>query len=541
MKKNWRRSPIPAGPTIKTTRSAWVAVVLLAAPAVWAKADLDKQYSLDSIGFLKSTDNMDGLFSEYVQQAYREAFAHQSRFRVQDLGKADALLSKSKIPYAKLVLDPKILRQLAQSMKVDTLIRTHIGKEGPRYRVSLEWIKTTIPITQLADETFVIDERPQEAAGATGAQSGLKSEDIQSELQKGVLRLVDHVPFKGTVSGRDGDTVTANLGGDAGIKPGDTLIVGTLDEVRLHPLLHAVVDWRLTQTGRLQVETVDESLSFSRVTSEEPGRKVARQQKIMQVIPAVEVQPSAADALTTSPQGRPKTPSSEESEMPKLGWGSGGIWLGSYHREFSSQGTAASNGGGGFLVGVKTDNQLWLTPEWFTELGVGAGYSNFSQKNLVTNSTSGSGDSASVFNLRFDVGYTYLPAGNIFGPKGWIRFGYRVTNYSLPISAANLTGPASFKGLFIGVGGELPIRAQYGLALNLDFGLLPSTSVPAYFNGASDSVTDVSFFVGAYYRYSSRMTVRAGFDVMAQSATYLNGGALTERVVAFGPSLLYYF
>src|SRR4051812_43818557 len=89
-----------------------------------ASAELDRRYSIETVGFLKSWDNVDGLFSEYVARAYREYFAHQSRFLVQDLGKADAILSHAKIPYAKLIDDPEVLLQLSRSARSQSILRT---------------------------------------------------------------------------------------------------------------------------------------------------------------------------------------------------------------------------------------------------------------------------------------------------------------------------------------------------------------------------------------------------------------------------------
>src|SRR6478609_5668088 len=66
-----------------------------------ATAELDHRYALETLGALRSWDNVDGLFGDYVKTAYQEYFSHQSRFRFQDLSKVDSALMTAKIPYQK--------------------------------------------------------------------------------------------------------------------------------------------------------------------------------------------------------------------------------------------------------------------------------------------------------------------------------------------------------------------------------------------------------------------------------------------------------
>src|SRR4051812_30100064 len=108
MKKNFLR---------KNFTSSLICLLLLFAAPARASSELDRAYALETVGFLRAWDNVDGLFADYVGAAYKDYFARQSRFVLQDLSRADYVLNKSKLPYNKVIEDHEILTQLARSMR----------------------------------------------------------------------------------------------------------------------------------------------------------------------------------------------------------------------------------------------------------------------------------------------------------------------------------------------------------------------------------------------------------------------------------------
>jgi hypothetical protein len=193
-------------------------------------------------------------------------------------------------------------------------------------------------------------------------------------------------------------------------------------------------------------------------------------------------------------------------------------------------------------VGAKGKVELWLTRDWFADLGFGYGSSGYSQKNAASGAaTSGSSVSASVFQFKTDVGYTLFASDDFFGPRAWGKLGYHSTSYSLPASSVERTGSSSFTGLFLGVGGDLPIRGDYGALFDLDFGFINGASESGYSTPNVKSSSNVQFRVGGYYRLQPRLTLRIGFDVTAQGADFDGGGSVSNKVVSIGPSLQYYF
>jgi hypothetical protein len=493
---------------------------LLSAPDGRASPELDRKYSLERVGFLRAWDNVDGLFADYVRQAYTDFFAHQSRFVLQDLSKSDEILSKSKIPYSKVIEDPAILSQLARTLRSETIIRTRIRKEGPQYRFNLDWLHAPA-MDVLATDTFALTEM----------------QDVKASLQQALERLIAKVPLKGQVTGRDNNSVTVNMGTLSGIHRGDTLVIATLEEVKKHPLLHEIVDWRFATTGKVEVDQVDEAITFGRVTEEEEGHQIGRYQKVTQIIPRAA--PTGPPILDDKDKVNPDEP-------PRLGWVAGGVDFGSYSRQYSALNNTTGKTGGGFLLGAQADGQVWLNREWFAEFGLGYAFWPYSQQDLKTNADSElSGATGGGLSYKADFGYTYLVSGEFFGPRGWIKVGYMSVSYDLAQDSDNLISPTVFRSVFLGIGGDLPIRDRFGALLNLDFGLFTfgkETTTPAgALSGDFNSASGIQFFAGGYYRLNNRMTIRAGIGLTSHSVEFSKGASLSQKMITFAPALIYYF
>lgn len=508
----------------------WLTLLFLLTeiPAL-GSSELDRQYKLETIGYLKSFDNMDGLFSEYVDSAYKEFFSHQTRFILNDLSKADAILSRSKLPYSKVLHDREILAQLSRTTRTESIIRTEVRKQGREYYFIQEWLHGP-HMELMATETFGMQE-PSD--GKPFAPSAL-SELITSHLEA----LIKKVPFFALVTGRDNNSVTINLGVGSKIKKGDVLSVSTLDEVKTHPLLNQVLDWKLSPTGKVTVEQIEDGMAFCRILEEEPNREISRFQKItlIQNTPSKETSPVIHEKINETPR--------DPGEMPTLGWVSGGLTLGSFSRQFSSLAGAISNTGSGIALGAQAEGEIWLTQTWFANAQFGYDFWNYSQTATSTGTPSAASASGGVggsfSTLKLDLGYAYLINGDFYGPKGWVKFGIKNLDYGLPISSTENTGPVSFTSFFVGIGGSMPIRGPWGVITNLNFRLL-SLVGQSWVSDTISGNSDIEFYLGGYYQLNPRMSIKAGFEVIATGLDFTAGSTLSQKTITFAPSLLYYF
>ncbi len=487
----------------------------------FASPELDRQYALTSIGILRAWDNVDGLFGDMVTKTFSEHLADQSRFVVQDLTKANQLLMSSKVSYAKVIEDPEVLGTLAKNFKIDSFLRTKIYKEGPNYRFTIDWVH--------AQKLQLIASESVEVAEPFKGEGKLGTEEFRGALRSALDRLIAHVPFKGSVTGRDQTSVTVNLGITSGIKKGDTLVFATLDEVKFHPLLKTIVDWRLTPTGKATVDEVDDGLAFAKVDTEEYGRQILRFQKIVQIIPAAESVSIASQSLDTEAMEK------KAKEPPRIGYIAPGLMLGSASRE------TATNTGSGMLYGLKAEAQSWFTSNVFGELRFAYGTAGFTQKSISTQTTNLEGVSTSFSQYRLSLGYFYHVTSNFFGPKGWVKGGLQGTTYGLPLDSTTQTAKASYSGFFLGLGGDLPVRGDYGAILDVDFGVFGTGTDEGNFFGSSSGSSSLNVFVGGYGWIEPKMKLQVGIDFKSHSMDFLNGASISNRVFAISPSLLFYF
>jgi hypothetical protein len=492
-----------------------------ASPRANASPELDRQYSLSTIGILRAWDNVDGLFGDLVTKTYTEHLAGNSRFVVNDLSKANAILQSSKLPYAKVIEDPDLLGQISKALRIDTFLRTKVYKEGPNYRFTVDWIHA--PKLQLiASDSFQV-EQPFRGEGKFGTA------EFRTALTGSLDRLIAKVPFKGSVTGRDQTSLTVNLGTTSGVAKGDTLVLATIDEVKFHPLLKTIVDWRLTSTGKAVVDEVEEGMAFARIEVEEFGRQIARFQKVVQIIPAPD-RPEIEDRVLDREAMEKKA-----GEPPRIGWIAPGMLLGKLSRD------TGRDSGSGLLYGFKADAQAWFTSDFFGELRYAYGASGYSQKDITTQAPTLDGVTLSMSQMRLALGYFYHVTSNFFGPKGWAKVGYQSTSYTLPENTTAQTGKVSFSGLLIGVGGELPVRQDYGVILDLDFGLMGGGTEQAGIFGTASGATSVNFFAGGYIWFEPKLRLQLGLDFKSHSLDFVSGASVSYKSFALAPSLLFYF
>ncbi len=493
-----------------------------------ASFEVDTSFELGSIGVLRSSDNMDGLFTEYVTSAYKDYFAHQTRFIFNDISSVDGTLDRSNLPYNKLIMDRDILVQLAKSSHSQTILRTQVIKEGTEYHFILDWLHA--PHLELLG-TFEF--RVEDLSNG----KSLAVESLNTALKQALSKLIGKIPFQGQITGRDGNSVTINLGTHEGIRKGDILSIGTLDEVRLHPLLKRIVEWKSSSTGRIEVEQVEEGISFCKMLEEDPGREVARAQKIFQIQKPTFQQTNIVSESVEKPA--PSMP----SEMPQIGNLSFSLFPAFYDRQFSNP-YGISNSGGGIAYGAAASGEILLTREWFAGLDFKFSFLNFSQNEISTGTQTpasrNGGVSQSAFTYKFYLGYLYLLNGDLFGPKGWLKGGFKSDSFNVPITVDEFTGPISFNSFFIAVGADLPLRNKWGAIANLSFRLTTSIT-QSWLEDTENSTLDVEFYLGGYYRLNTNSTLKLGIEVVSNGATFETGAGLNQKTVSIVPSLLYYF
>src|SRR5690242_8550870 len=71
-------STISSGMMRSLTLLAFLFISPLESPIASANSELDRRYGLETVGFIRAIDNVDGAFADYIAAAYQDYFARQS-------------------------------------------------------------------------------------------------------------------------------------------------------------------------------------------------------------------------------------------------------------------------------------------------------------------------------------------------------------------------------------------------------------------------------------------------------------------------------
>lgn len=503
-------------------------------------SQLDHQYSLDTVGALKAWDNVDGLFTQYIDDAYRNYFSKQSRYKWVETESSLRTIQKSKLPYDKIIEDKEVLSEVARNSRAQTLLRTKIFKEGANYRFQIDWLHA--PRMNVIVQEEMLLEQP-------GPGKSFGSYEINEKITGALNRMSDRFPIKGKVTGRDQDSITVDLGRNQRLKPGDELAISSIEDVKIHPITKHIVDWRFDPVGRIQVMNADDQISFAKILYEEQGRQITRGQKITQIIPAGSPGATASQGMRDA-QGNLKTDGADEDsdsidkpfKNPTLGWVAFGVNLGSYSRDYTDTSVTPNQGrtGSGIYLGGKAEVELWLKKDLFVDLGFMYGVSSYTPNDIATAQPTATQIEASTTDIKFALGYLNYFTSDLYGPKVWFRLGYHSLKHSVTANTADYSVPVSYSGVFAGLGGDFPVRNRWGALLTLDFGLFKSAKETPIMSGTATGSTDVNFFVGGYYFMNRQFRLRLGVDATFNSIQFPTANS-NQKIVTFGPSIQYYF
>ena len=497
---------------------------------------LDRRMNWERIGCLRAGDHQAGAYATPVAEAYQRYFAQQSRFRLVELRRFEALLrasptqGRAPIDYSSLIQDSEVLGQIARQAKLDTLVRTQIQEIGDHREVRLDWFEriSDQPLARIASVRFDL---PQ-----LGYATPIDPAVLDERLGQALDALWREVPFLGRITGRDDSLITLDLGRQDGVKLGDQFLVGTIQNVEVHPKLRTLVNWKMENVGLIQVDQTEAHLSFAHIVREDnPANPLAAPQKLLRKLGTF----TAPLRDTPIPAPTPLEPIEERARFGSIHLSALG---GRYARDLSRgiPETAGNSWSGGIQGGV----QLWLTRAWYTEVQLRFFNGTYNQTNLENGmpspATQLGGVNQTLYGVIVTGGYTHHLSADPLGTRASVRVGYRSTQTNLPLSTLESTAPMSLNSFFVGLGGAFAVGDHWGFLTTIDFRLF-SVVRQAFEPTPQTGITDVEFNLGAYWHLDPRLELRFGLGVLAQGVDFGEQANFTQKLVTLGPTLLYYF
>lgn len=484
--------------------------------SVCALADTDPNQTLNfkKIYIAPSEDNVEGVYRETIEQAYRAVFEKNPRFEL-----------------------------VGSEASADSIVKTKVEKRSTSTEIEMGLYLNP------NGEKFTEQKMSISSAAA--------SDEITTAAKKGLKNLLKKIPFYGSVTGREGDKITIDIGSGNGLHEGDLVQFSKIENIKRHPLLKTVLDVQMEYVGTAQIDVVENSIAFATVKNEASDTKISRLHKVTGVESPPETSTKTSNEQSDEfPESgfiasRDKVVASR-SDRPEIGFIGIGPFLGMFSASSSVSNGAINVSGSGFSPGLKVSSELWLTKSWFVDLDFGYSFASFAMNDDRTFAVSNK-FSTSAKSFGADIGYRHYVWGTTRGPTVFGKVGYSSFTWTAPTDSSYIMGVRSYAGLRAGIGGSLPIanKGRTNFFMGLDVALDPgfeATGTPVTPDTTQTySASMVNFKLGVHHDFLPTMALRVGFGLDTYSVEYEGGAAAigrsntSQKQYGITPQLLYYF
>ncbi len=473
-------------------------------------SDLDQSLNIKTVLLAPLVDNISGIYATPLNEALKNSIEASHQWETKPLDKS-ALMSPEEFEAS-----PSAVKSAAKKSTADALIAGRIsrGPNGVTIKLTLFSCVDGLPI---GSETL-------------NNYPGFEIADLKIQTSNLMKLLRGKLPYHGLVMSRKGQLVTLNIGAGAGIRPGFEATVIQVFKINRHPKFGFIVSTDNLTLGKIQINKVDEYLSFGTITSERETNVIASGSKVSfgNTVQYPNSNVMSDGKLITNLNDRadnqlafgdkprewlPETPPT----FGKIGLMAG---LGTYTIS-NGLTTGAVSGNSLATPSIHLNGELWMSPRW--ALGVTLRDYLFSIANGLSSSTP-STLSASFAETAIHVNYNFLLTDDFFGPKFQTGIGYSTMSTYIDNSAPTAFESTTYSGLFIHLGGAMPLgtgeeKFPFIIGGHLNYFLSPRQAEAPTNSGNAGNTQVNSFAITCEKRYSERVTLRGElmFDSMSTS------------------------
>ncbi len=404
--------------------------------------------------------------------------------------------------------DPKVLKTVAEKIGAGSLIKVSMDFDTESVLVKLE------VISESGDETYYKEAQRVSA----------KLETITETITDWLDTYSSKIPYNSKVVGVLGEQLTFDE--STFMEVGQEFELRRYIKKRKHKLLKTVVEWESELLGKGKVYSINDgqALGIIKLYYGDLRAQTGDWIKLLNV-KSKEI--------------------SDKEFFPKFSKGDFGK-LGELSLSFSlasmSATTTPINNNiryAGLTYGLSVKAEAWITREYFGILELARNIGKLENEGGVA-----AEGSPSTINGVFKLGggYKYLPLGYFFGPRVNLYGGYASYSYGLDQSSTDGIGEGIIKGLFVGVGGDMPLKKSYRAFGNIEMIPFGSFSDEDGVYGSVDKVSHLSLELGAKKKYNKVMDLKASVEINNASAKF--GGNVSkitykETVFNFGVGFIF--
>lgn len=466
----------------------------------------DRLLTVHKLGVLPVTDNVNGLYSRYVENKLNQIIKDGHRFSLVEIRDADPRPTLDDYEN-----NPDLIKKLGNKHNVEGLVAARINK-GP------SGVDMSVDLFLTADGNLIAKEE-------LNGESRFEVADIEKKAAELYAKAVDKLPYKGLVLSRQGNRVTIDVGARDGVKEGTIVTVEQVISIKRHPKFKFLLSSEREIMGKIKILKVDDTLSFGVVLHEKDRGVVGKDSKLT----GLDFITYADPAQTSLEAAAGPDPFKDEvsfgknpkewkpAKMPSYGKIGFNLGLGSFRNSITllDTGTGVQSSYSdnvSIYPQLRLNGEVWLTPNWFIGAKIQQGVLSIGNPQSGSNPTK-LGANTAHYDLQF--GYKFLlQEQDFWGPQINFHLGFNKYTLSVDASTPLTFTTMSYSGLYGGLGGSIPLNPErtYYLDVNLDRYLFPTLSESPASSGANADNSVTSFSFGGSYKLTPQFWIVAHFD-----------------------------
>lgn len=453
-------------------------LLLLSSLSTWAQA------SMKRCALLPVTDGVGGAIANPVFIEVEKKIKAGQYCNYVSNSELLHVFSRYKNNLASHLKSSEVIKVVADKLNVGSLIRINIVNEINGVEVEME-VHGSNGVDSYFHET-----------------TSLASDDVNEivlQITKWISDYNKIIPYDALVTGVLGEQVTIDLPKDLVIRKGQEFLVKKLHHKRKHPLLKKIVEWESEVIAQGEINSISDNQALGAINHYRNNGRI-----------------NAGDWIKLLPFKESKTTFTEEKriEPGKLGVLSTALTFNnlSTRNELESEKNSAS----GLHAGVDLTAEAWITRMYFARI-------NYAKALGSVHRNSGNVDSrqdSNLSQLKIVGGYKYLPLGFFYGPQVDFYAGYATFTYDLNGASEHGFSEHLFKGVLLGLKGNMPINNRYRAYVGFEVLGLTSFSDSSGFYDDKKSSSSIELEFGVNYYYNPRMSLDAGLVFASRKATF---------------------
>lgn len=445
-----------------------------------------EKYSMRDCVLLPITDNAGEVMGYKVYDEIEDYLKRTKWCEYKTGSNLLSVFSKYKERLKSHLDDPRVLKTVAEKVKSGSLIKISMNFDVENVLLTLEVVSET------GDDVYYKE------AQRVNAKLEVITETVINWLESYSTK----IPYNSKVIGVLGEQLTFDE--SSNMEVGQEFELRRYIKKRNHKLLKTVVEWDSELIGKGKIYSINDGQALGIIKLYYSDLRATTGDWIKLI-----------NIDTKQISDKEFFPTFAKGDFGKLGELSVGISMANTSTTSSPENNNIRYAG--FTYGIHAKAEAWITREYFGILELSRSIGKLEKEGGVAQEKS-----PSTINGVFKLGggYKYLPMGFFFGPRINLYGGYASYSYGLDQSSVDGIGEGVIKGLFIGVGGDMPLKKSYRAFGNIEMMPFASFADEDGVYSSVDKVSHLSLELGAKKKHNKVMDIKASIKINNGSAKF---------------------